>query len=260
METVAHAQDAGDHPVHRIVGQAIATSSSWSAKAKYLTRRRVEFAQHVPNMKQTMTKVAKLGSRPGRGNERVQGAPVHLTRFSRERHCGLRGAGGRRRGGTLRRRRRSVERFAQPVELRVGSRVRGGFDRGPGRRSAVEAGLGRSVGASALGRPGFASRRVLQGRRRRRSAGKQRLDLALDLRAGVEHLDAGGRPQRERAAAEGVQAVDVAVSLAQDIGFEALAFGPLSNARLLEPMGRAWIELAIVRGQGRNIAFGLLRR
>ena len=55
-------------------------------------------------------------------------------------------------------------------------------------------------------------------------------------------------------------AVGIAVGLATDLGFEALAFGPLRNARLLEPFGRAWIELALVRGAGRGVAFGLLRR
>jgi 8-hydroxy-5-deazaflavin:NADPH oxidoreductase len=55
-------------------------------------------------------------------------------------------------------------------------------------------------------------------------------------------------------------AVAIAVGLATDLGFEALPFGPLRNARLLEPMGRAWIELALVRGAGRGVAFGLLRR
>lgn len=55
-------------------------------------------------------------------------------------------------------------------------------------------------------------------------------------------------------------AVAIALGLAGEIGFDAVAFGPLLNARLLEPFGRAWIELALVRGQGRGIAFGLLRR
>jgi hypothetical protein len=32
------------------------------------------------------------------------------------------------------------------------------------------------------------------------------------------------------------------------------------GARPLEPFGRAWIELALVRGAGRGVAFGLLRR
>ena len=55
-------------------------------------------------------------------------------------------------------------------------------------------------------------------------------------------------------------AVEVALWLATDLGFEALSFGPLRNARLLEPVGRAWIELALVPGAGRAVAFGLLRR
>ncbi|MCA9492315.1 MAG: NAD(P)-binding domain-containing protein [Myxococcales bacterium] len=55
-------------------------------------------------------------------------------------------------------------------------------------------------------------------------------------------------------------AVAVGVRLATDLGFEALPFGPLKNARLLEPMALVWIDLAMVRGQGRGFAFGLLRR
>lgn len=62
------------------------------------------------------------------------------------------------------------------------------------------------------------------------------------------------------ACGDDADAVALAVGLATDIGFEALPFGPLRNARLLEPLGRAWIELALVRGHGRNLAFGLLRR
>lgn len=62
------------------------------------------------------------------------------------------------------------------------------------------------------------------------------------------------------ACGDDAQAVGIAVQLATDVGFEALPFGPLRNARLLEPFGRAWIELALVRGQGRSFAFGLLRR
>jgi predicted dinucleotide-binding enzyme len=52
----------------------------------------------------------------------------------------------------------------------------------------------------------------------------------------------------------------VALGLAQDLGFEALPAGPLRMARLLEPFGLLWINLALVRGHGRGIAFGLLRR
>jgi hypothetical protein len=48
--------------------------------------------------------------------------------------------------------------------------------------------------------------------------------------------------------------------LARELGFEALRLGGLARARVLEPMALAWIELALVRGQGRGMAFGLLRR
>jgi hypothetical protein len=52
----------------------------------------------------------------------------------------------------------------------------------------------------------------------------------------------------------------VAAQLAADLGFEPLDLGPLAEARLLEPTAMVWIKLAIVRKQGRGIAFGLLRR
>ncbi|GAB4039385.1 MAG: NADPH-dependent F420 reductase [Rubrivivax sp.] len=51
-----------------------------------------------------------------------------------------------------------------------------------------------------------------------------------------------------------------ASQLAADLGFEPLDLGPLAEARLLEPAAMVWIKLAIVRQQGRGIAFGLLRR
>lgn len=50
------------------------------------------------------------------------------------------------------------------------------------------------------------------------------------------------------------------LKLVTDIGFEAIDAGKLEIARLLEPYGMLWIHLALVRGQGRNFAFGLLRR
>ena len=55
-------------------------------------------------------------------------------------------------------------------------------------------------------------------------------------------------------------AVAVTIALASELGFDALPFGPLDNARLLEPMAMVWIQLALVRGHGRDIALGLLRR
>lgn len=56
------------------------------------------------------------------------------------------------------------------------------------------------------------------------------------------------------------EAKQIAARLATDLGFEAVDAGPLKNARLLEPLAALWIDLAMARGQGRDIAFKLLRR
>jgi hypothetical protein len=48
--------------------------------------------------------------------------------------------------------------------------------------------------------------------------------------------------------------------LAENLGFEAVDAGPLDRARLLEPMARLWIHLAMTEGLGREIGFKLLRR
>ena len=48
--------------------------------------------------------------------------------------------------------------------------------------------------------------------------------------------------------------------LAEEIGFEALDAGPLTQARLIEPFALLWISLALKYGYGRDIAFKLLRR
>lgn len=53
---------------------------------------------------------------------------------------------------------------------------------------------------------------------------------------------------------------EVAAQLARDLGFEPVSAGGLSAARLLEPLGRLWIELAMFQGQGRGIALRLLHR
>jgi predicted dinucleotide-binding enzyme len=50
------------------------------------------------------------------------------------------------------------------------------------------------------------------------------------------------------------------MSLVGDLGFEVIDAGPLRNARLLEAHAMLWIDLALVRGQGRDFAFGILRR
>jgi predicted dinucleotide-binding enzyme len=49
-------------------------------------------------------------------------------------------------------------------------------------------------------------------------------------------------------------------ALATDIGFEGVTLSGLARARDLEPLALAWVQLAMVRGLGRNIAFGLARR
>lgn len=55
-------------------------------------------------------------------------------------------------------------------------------------------------------------------------------------------------------------AVELALGLARDLGFDAHGFGGLTSARLLEPLALVWIRLALVHGQGRDFAFGMLRR
>lgn len=62
------------------------------------------------------------------------------------------------------------------------------------------------------------------------------------------------------ACGDDADAVAVAVRLSTDLGFETVPLGPLTNARLTEPFARLWIELALVRGAGRGVAFSLLRR
>jgi hypothetical protein len=49
-------------------------------------------------------------------------------------------------------------------------------------------------------------------------------------------------------------------TLLSDLGFEPVDAGPLRNARLLEPYAMLWIDLALNRGQGSDIAFALMRR
>ena len=50
------------------------------------------------------------------------------------------------------------------------------------------------------------------------------------------------------------------LSLAADLGFEAIDAGPLETARLLEPMAMLWIQLAIKQGLGMDFAFALVKR
>ncbi|MCH7728635.1 MAG: NADPH-dependent F420 reductase, partial [Planctomycetes bacterium] len=57
-----------------------------------------------------------------------------------------------------------------------------------------------------------------------------------------------------------VQAKATVQQLAEDIGLEAVDAGPLSNARLLEPLAMLYIHLAVREGWGSNCAFKILKR
>jgi 8-hydroxy-5-deazaflavin:NADPH oxidoreductase len=52
----------------------------------------------------------------------------------------------------------------------------------------------------------------------------------------------------------------VVLELVSSLGFEAIDAGELAIARLIEPYAMLWIHLMARRNQGRNFAFGLLRR
>jgi predicted dinucleotide-binding enzyme len=55
-------------------------------------------------------------------------------------------------------------------------------------------------------------------------------------------------------------AKSTAAQLATDLGFAAYDAGPLSEARLLEPLALIWIKLAVQQKMGLNFAFRLVRR
>lgn len=70
----------------------------------------------------------------------------------------------------------------------------------------------------------------------------------------------GGRRAAMFLCGDDAAARDAVARLAADLGFEPVHAGPLRNARLLEPLARLWITLAMPLGMGRGIAFALLRR
>ena len=57
-----------------------------------------------------------------------------------------------------------------------------------------------------------------------------------------------------------LEAKSIVRSLGEEIGFDVIDAGPLTNARLIEPLAMLWIELAYKQGMGTDIAFKLLRR
>ena len=72
--------------------------------------------------------------------------------------------------------------------------------------------------------------------------------------------DYAGTPLTMFICGDGGDAKQTVTVLAEDLGFEAVDAGPLNRARLLEPMARLWIHLAMTDGFGRDIGFKLLRR
>lgn len=56
-----------------------------------------------------------------------------------------------------------------------------------------------------------------------------------------------------------LEACDIALRLAADLGFEAVRVGGLSRARLIEPAAALWIAASQALGT-RDFAFGLIRR
>jgi hypothetical protein len=50
------------------------------------------------------------------------------------------------------------------------------------------------------------------------------------------------------------------VRLAGELGFDPVDCGPLTQARLLEPLAMLWISIAYTYGAGPNIGFALLRK
>jgi len=59
---------------------------------------------------------------------------------------------------------------------------------------------------------------------------------------------------------DSLEAKSIVRTLGEDIGFEVIDAGSLTNARLTEPLAMLWIELAYKQGMGTDIAFKLLRR
>jgi len=57
-----------------------------------------------------------------------------------------------------------------------------------------------------------------------------------------------------------MEAKAIVTRLGEDLGFEMLDAGPLTIARLLEPLAMLWIHLAVFQGLGPEIAFTLQRR
>ncbi|MGH9613953.1 MAG: NADPH-dependent F420 reductase [Bryobacteraceae bacterium] len=70
----------------------------------------------------------------------------------------------------------------------------------------------------------------------------------------------GGKPIPMFYCGDDRDAKNTAAELAKEIGFAPVDSGPLSNARVLEPLAYLWIWLANMGGVGRDFAFQIVKR
>jgi len=71
--------------------------------------------------------------------------------------------------------------------------------------------------------------------------------------------DYGGKPATMLFAGDDPTAKSIAATLAKELGFDPIDFGPLANSRLLEPLALVWIKLAF-SGLGFDFALNVMRR
>lgn len=76
----------------------------------------------------------------------------------------------------------------------------------------------------------------------------------------MEDPNFGGTPAVLFYCGDDAAAKQTVHALASGLGFDAHDAGPLTQARVLEPLALLWISLALVQGYGRNIAFQLMKR
>lgn len=72
--------------------------------------------------------------------------------------------------------------------------------------------------------------------------------------------DFGGEQASMFICGDDAEAKAVVTKLTEELGFDVVDAGPLTNAPLLEALAKLWIYLAMRGGLGREIAFRLLRR
>ncbi len=80
---------------------------------------------------------------------------------------------------------------------------------------------------------------------------------------GAQHMTnprLGGQRPSMFICGDDIAAKKTITELAEALGFEPVDAGPLTQARLLEPLAMLWISMAYAYGLGPNIAFKLLRR